>query len=167
MREIECLCELLEEQAERQETLVSVCLAQLQSGFEGNIKYFNEKTSAMEYLVKETTRVEFVRQELVKKICRNLGINMSDGRIRNIAEQVEEPWKSRIIEACDRIKVAVLYLKSWLGKAVPFYRVSLESARNTLKKIYPDYEEQDSFSYTDLNLKKSEIALTRFVDDRG
>ncbi|MGC9053940.1 MAG: hypothetical protein ACP5KS_08660 [Candidatus Hydrogenedens sp.] len=167
MREIECLCELLEEQAERQETLVSVCLAQLQSGFEGNIKYFNEKTSAMEYLVKETTRVEFVRQELVKKICRNLGINMSDGRIRNIAELVEEPWKSRIIEACDRIKVAVLYLKSWLGKAVPFYRVSLESARNTLKKIYPDYEEQDSFSYTDLNLKKSEIALTRFVDDRG
>jgi len=167
MKEIESLCELLEEQAERQETLVSVCLAQLQAGFEGNIKYFNEKTSAMDYLTKETARFECIRQELVNKICRNLGISLTDGRIRDIAEQVGEPWRSRIIDSCDRMKVAVLYLKSWLGEAVPFYRVSLESARNTLKKIYPDYEEQNNSSYTDSNSKKSEIALTCFVDDRG
>lgn len=167
MNEIESLCELLEEQAERQETLVSVCVAQLRAGFEGNIKYFNEKTSAMDYLVKETARAEFVRQELVEKICRNLGINLTDKRIRDIAEQVGEPWRSRIIDSCDRMKISVLYLKSWLGEAVPFYRVSLESAKNTLKKIYPDYEEQNNSSYTDSNFKKAEIVLTRFVDDRG
>lgn len=167
MKEIESLCELLEEQAERQETLVSVCLAQLQAGFEGNIKYFNEKTSAMDYLVKETARAEFVRQELVDKICGNLGINSTDRRIRDIAEQVGEPWRSRIIDSCNRMRVAVLYLKSWLGEAVPFYRVSLESARSTLKKIYPDYEEHNNSSYTDSSLKKVETSLTRFVDDRG
>ncbi|HOQ32672.1 MAG TPA: hypothetical protein PLA12_09185 [Candidatus Hydrogenedens sp.] len=167
MKEIESLCELLEEQAERQETLVSVCVAQLRAGFEGNIKYFNEKTSAMDYLVKETARFEFIRQELVDKICRNLGINLTDKRIRDIAEQVGEPWRSQIIDSCDRMKVSVLYLKSWLGKAVPFYRVSLESAKSTLKKIYPDYEEQNNSFYTDSNFKKAEIVLTRFVDDRG
>lgn len=167
MKEFESLCKLLEEQAERQETLVSVCLAQLQAGFEGNIKYFNEKTSAMDYLVKETAHAEFVRQELVEKICNNLGIKPSNKRIRDIAEQIGEPWRSRIVDSCDRMKVSVLYLKAWLSEAFPFYRTSLESAKTTLKKIYPDYEEQETSSYTDFVPKKSEMPLTYFVDDRG
>ncbi len=167
MKEFESLCTLLEEQAERQETLISVCLAQLQAGFDGNIKYFNEKTSAIDYLVKETAHAEFIRQELVEKICKHLGINSPDKRIRDIAEKVGEPWRSRILDSCDRMKVAVLYLKAWLAEAVPFYRASLESARSTLKKIYPDCDEQEIYSYSDLMLKRSEMVLTRFMDDRG
>lgn len=167
MKEFESLCRLLEEQAERQETLVSVCLAQLRAGFNGNIKYFNEKTSAIDYLVKETAQSEFIRQELVEKICKYLGINSSDKRMRDIAEKVGEPWKSRILDSCNRMRVAVLYLKAWLGEAVPFYRASLESAKSILKKIYPDCDEQEMYSYSDSTLKRSEMVLTRFMDDRG
>ncbi len=167
MKEIENLCKLLEEQAERQETLVSVCLAQLQAGFNGNIKYFNEKTSAIDYLVKETSRAEFLRKELVEKISRNLGVKLPENNIRKVAEQIDEPWKSRMVDSCERMRVAILYLKAWLGEAVPFYRVSLESARNALKNIYPYYEEQETASYSDSISKKLEMGLTCFVDDRG
>ncbi len=135
MKEVESLCELLEEQAERQETLVSICLAQLRAGLERNIKYFNEKTSAIDYLIKETARAEFQKKDLVEKICRELGIKDSENQIRDIAERIGEPWKSRILDACNRIKVAVLYVKTWMSEAVPFYRACLETTRNTLKMI--------------------------------
>lgn len=166
-KELDEICNVLEEQAERQETLVAVCLAQLQAGFDGNIRYFNEKTSAMEYLLRETARAEFSRLELMKKICKHFNIDPPCERLREFAERVPEPWKSRILESCERIKVSVLYLKKWAGEALPFYRVSLESAKHTLKIICPDYGVQEPVLYGESNTKKTDTSITRFVNDVG
>jgi len=166
-KDLENFCRLLEEQAERQETLVAVCLAQLRAGFEGNMKYFIEKTSAIDFLVKETAQAEYQRRELMDRIGSYLGMRGTDKRVRELAEQIDEPWKSRILDACERIRMAILYLKAWLSEALPFYKVSMESAKNTLKKIYPDYEDAQNVAYSDPVMKKSELAVTRFVDDRG
>jgi len=167
INELDEMCKVLEDQAERQETLVAVCLAQLQAGFDGNIRYFSEKTFAMEYIVRETARAEFLRIELMKKICKHFNIEPPCERLREFAEQLPDPWKSRILESCERIKVSILYLKAWVGEALPFYRVSLESAKHAVKTICPDYGEQEPVLYGESSTKKTDVSITRFVNDVG
>lgn len=135
---LEKLCNVLEEQAERQETLVAVCLSQFRAGIQGDLNYFLEKTSAMEMLVRDTIKAEAQRKSLMKKIVDEMKLSSEMKSVRRFAEQIPEPWKSRIQDACERIKISVLYLKKWMSYSIPFYKTYIDITSRTLNSLYQD-----------------------------
>ncbi len=159
-------CDLLDEIAELQETLVSVCLAQLQAGIEGDILRLNEKTSAIGFLTSKIAELDKRIRGEVNTIAGMLGMDRFSGRIGDLVGLIPEPWEARIRETLERIKISFLYLKNWSREALPFYRSALKSRRELLRVISPESVEA-SLGYSVKGMAVETDSHAKFMDNRG
>ncbi|GEM_PF-1882422 len=159
-------CNLLDEQAELQETLVAVCLAQLKAGIEADISKLNEKTSAITFLAREISKLdEKVRNEvpiIVSAFCNKRSVK----KLSEVVSMLPLPWEARAKESLERIKVSLLYLKEWSKEALPFYKSALKSRQELLKVISPE-SMQVAPGYSEAGAIVEVNSQAKFVDDRG
>ncbi|MCX8064888.1 MAG: hypothetical protein N3G21_06915 [Candidatus Hydrogenedentes bacterium] len=160
----EKFCELLEEQAELQETLVSVCLAQLQMGIEGDLSKLNEKTSAIVFLTKEISNIDGKIKAEISNIT--LGGKSNFRRMSELVSFFPEPWGRRAKESLERIKVSLLYLREWSKEALAFYKSAIRARQEILKVISPE-SVRSAVGYSDLGRVDEVNTLPRFMDRKG
>lgn len=160
-------CSLLDEQVELQETLVSVCLAQLQMGIEGNILKLNEKTSAIAFLIEQISNIDMKIKEEMTSILMSTG---SKKRLCKLKEFVDnflpEPWKQRAKESLDRLRVSLLYLKEWSKEASNFYRSALKTRREILRAISPE-SALSPLGYSESGECADVVGFAKFMDRKG
>jgi len=92
------LCDMLDDEIERQQNVGSVCVAHHEALCARDIDAIDARNTALELLARDSGLQESARQAAVAKISEVLGLTPERSRLRDLADHAPEPWKTRLSE---------------------------------------------------------------------
>lgn len=101
------LCAHCDEEAERQETVLEVCRAQLFAARAHDIEQLEAKTAALLLLIQETAEAEKTRITLLREIVDHYRLPNERQTLTELISIAPEPWSSRLREFQTRLRAAV------------------------------------------------------------
>lgn len=104
---LERLCAHCDDEAERQETMLDVCRAQLAAARSHDIEQLEAKTAALFLLIKEEAEAEKGRLEILRSLVDRLGLPVQKQTLSFLISAVPEPWASRLAEFQTRFRTAI------------------------------------------------------------
>ena len=104
---LEHLCAYCDEEAERQETVLSVCRAQLEAARAHDLELLEAKTAALLLLVREAAESEKQRLALVKAVVDHYGLPVERQTLTSLIQIVPLPWSARLAEFQTRLRATV------------------------------------------------------------
>ncbi len=90
------LCNQFEEELERQENVLAVCIAQGQAARLHDLEYLEAKTAALNVLIRETAEAERTRMALVEQVVSACALPPGRQTLTELIAVSSEPWKSRL-----------------------------------------------------------------------
>lgn len=104
---LERLCAHCDEEAERQETMLEVCRAQLAAAQTHDLEQLEAKTAALFLLFKEEAEAEKGRLEILRSLVERLGLPVQNQTMSFLISVVPEPWASRLAEFQARFRATI------------------------------------------------------------
>lgn len=104
---MDTLCDLLDDEVERQENVLAVCNAQRDAVFARDLDALSARTSALEILIRESIQAQSKRIETLKPIVDHFGLQPEHQTMTNLIDVSPEPWKSRLQELQQRLRETV------------------------------------------------------------
>lgn len=98
------LCDLLDEELERQENILAVCRAQGKAAQGRNVADLESKTAALNALISEAGAVERTRSKLMLQTVEAFGLPPERQTLTHLIEVAPEPWKSRLKHFQERLR---------------------------------------------------------------
>jgi len=95
---LDTMCDLLDEERERQETVLSICIAQGKAARVHDMEYLEAKTAALNILLQEFVEAEQRRNKIVSALMARYHLPPEKQTLSGLIEVLPEPWKSRIKE---------------------------------------------------------------------
>lgn len=96
--EMKILCDLLDDEIERQQNVGSVCVAHHEALCARDIDAIDARNAALELLARDSALEAGARQAVVAKISNGFGLAPERTRLRDLAAHAPEPWKTRLTE---------------------------------------------------------------------
>lgn len=96
--EIEKLCDMLDDEIERQQNVSAVCEAQHKALCARDVEAIDARNNALELLALESGLEESERSALVAAISRRLDLVPERTRLSDLVSHAPDPWKSRLGE---------------------------------------------------------------------
>ena len=94
--EMKNLCDMLDDEIERQHNVGAVCLAHHEALCARDVEAIDARNSALECLARDADVEAGVRDAAVAKLAAALGLAPDRTRLRDLAAHAPEPWKSRL-----------------------------------------------------------------------
>lgn len=104
---LERLCAHCDDEAERQETMLDVCRAQLAAARSHDLEQLEAKTAALFLLIKEEAAAEKGRLEILRTLVDRLGLPIQNQTLSFLISVVSEPWASRLAEFQTRFRATL------------------------------------------------------------
>lgn len=104
---LERLCAHCDEEAERQETVLQVCRAQLCAARAHDIEQLEAKTAALLLLIQETVEAEKTRIALLHDVVGHYQLSKEKQTLTELIVVAPEPWSSRLREFQTRLRSAL------------------------------------------------------------
>lgn len=101
------LCAHCDDEAERQETVLEVCRAQLAAARAHDLEQLEAKTAALFLLIKEEAEAEKGRLEILRSLVERLGLPVQHQTMSFLISVVPEPWASRLAEFQARLRATI------------------------------------------------------------
>ncbi|MDZ4858824.1 MAG: flagellar export chaperone FlgN [Candidatus Hydrogenedentes bacterium] len=98
------LCEDLDNEVERQETLLAVCRAQLDALNTRNLAAIEARTAALDILVRETAHAAAARTVSISAVARELVLPPEQRTLSGLIALTSKPWSERLLHAQTRLK---------------------------------------------------------------
>ena len=106
--EIQKLCDMLDDEIERQHNVNAVCEAQHKALCARDVEAIDARNNALELLARESGLDEAERNELVEAISRRLDLAPERARLSDLVSHAPDPWKERLGERrttlCDLVR---------------------------------------------------------------
>jgi hypothetical protein len=102
--DFEKLCDLLDDEIERQQNVNAVCLAHHEALCARDAVAIDARNEALELLARESDEEAVARDAIVARISRRLGVAAETPRLRELADRSPEPWKSKLIERRETLR---------------------------------------------------------------
>jgi len=103
----ECLCDLLEDEIERQENVLAVCRAQSEAVKTNDLEYLEAKTAALVVLIQEAAQAARERAGLVESILKeDAGFDaeqLNRAKFADVVAATPEPLRGRLAESHARL----------------------------------------------------------------
>ncbi len=106
--EMKRLCDMLDDEIERQQNVGSVCTAQHEALCARDIEAIDARNNALELLARDSESEAEARQGAVLRLSQDLGLTPERTRLRDLAAHAPEPWKSRLSERRTALQSVVL-----------------------------------------------------------
>jgi flagellar biosynthesis/type III secretory pathway chaperone len=90
------LCDMLDDEIERQQNVGSVCIAQHDALCARDVELIDARNTALELLARDAELEANERQATVFRIAKALGLAPERTRLRDLAAHAPEPWKARL-----------------------------------------------------------------------
>jgi len=100
----EKLAENLDNEAERQETLLAVCRAQLEALNSRNLAAIEARTAALDILVRETAQAVAARAGLITAVAKELELRPEHRTLSGLISVAPAPWNDRLKLVQDRLQ---------------------------------------------------------------
>ena len=98
------LCQVLQDELERQENVLAVCRAQGQAARARDAAHLEAKAAALCSLIRETVNAEQERLRLVRAVVERFGLPEEEQTMSGLIAAAPEPWKSRMRDIQVRIQ---------------------------------------------------------------
>lgn len=101
------LCKDLDDEVERQETLLAVCRAQLDALNTRDLPAMESRTAALDLLVRETAHAAAARAGDIAIVARDLSLRPEQRTLSGLVAVAPSPWKERLAHVQGRLKIAL------------------------------------------------------------
>lgn len=105
--DLEKLCQLLEDEIERQDTLLSVCRSQHEALLAQDLATLQARTDALEALIREAAQAHAVRSAVVRPILDRSGVTAANPCLSDLIGVAPPEWKPRLRDLQSRLKVSI------------------------------------------------------------
>lgn len=95
---LDTLCDLLEDELERQQNVLALCVAQGQAARTHDLEYLEAKTAALGALIQEAVKAERERLHLVRQVVEDFQLPRAQQTLSDLIAAVPDPWKTRLCE---------------------------------------------------------------------
>ena len=92
------LCDLLDDELERQTAVLAVCRAQGRALRARDAALLNRHTTSLELLVQEAAQLEPTREGLLHQLRERRGIPHTRATLTDLIHASGDPWRSRLLE---------------------------------------------------------------------
>jgi hypothetical protein len=134
---LDSLCEQLDAELERQETLRAVARAQADAMAKGNHDDLNQATRSIESLARASRDAESGRVELARRAAVALGVSSSCPSLRELAMAAPDPWRERLAWYRDRLNESVADNRALLVANGRRMHMALSVLNQGLAKLLP------------------------------
>lgn len=132
---LERLCALLQEELERQETVLAVVQAQHDALLTHDIEYVEAKTTALKLLIAEAAKAEAARIALFREVVAHYGLPLEQQTLTGLIAAAPEPWRSRLRDFQVRLRKTLSNIRLVVAGNGRILRRSLEVVRESLETL--------------------------------
>jgi hypothetical protein len=134
---LEALSDLFDEELERQENALSICVSQGQAARAHDIEYLEARTEALSLLIQEAADAEKTRIELVRRIVAHYDLPPERQTLSELIRIAPDPWASRFRDFQARIASVLLNTRSVVRENNRLMRRSLRVVNEAMNVLAP------------------------------
>lgn len=124
----EQLCNLLDDEIERQENVLAVCKAQSQAVQTRDLEYLEAKTAALLALVQEVALAAGDRAKVLQAIMKEYELTSACPSLSDVVAAAPEPWRKRLADSHRRLRAV-------LNETRPIVLANASSLRSALRAM--------------------------------
>ena len=105
---LDILCDVLDDELERQETVLAVCRKKQAAIRAMDIAALEVRTEALESIVRETINAEHDRHKVLRDVVDALGLPAEKHTLSELINAIDEPWKGRLRLIQQRLRDTIM-----------------------------------------------------------
>ncbi len=129
------LCELFDDELERQENVLEICIAQGKAARAHDLEYLEAKTVALNALIREAVYAERERLTLVRCLVDAFRLPAGRQTLSDLIAVVQEPWKTRLSEFQVRMRHVLSETQNVVQDNAQVIRRSLGVVNEAMKTL--------------------------------
>ena len=133
--QLEQLCTALEEELERQQNVLSVCVAQGQAARAHDLEMLEVKTLSLNRLLTDFVDGERKRADRTVAAARALGLDGDELRLSELIDVAPEPWKGRLTRTRKRLRTTLTKTRQTVLDNNAVIRRSLSVVSDALESL--------------------------------
>jgi hypothetical protein len=168
-RKLDLLIRHLEDEAERQETVVVLCREQMEAARTHDYERLIERTTALEILNRDALSAHGERTRLLADVVRVTGVTVDSENVRlaDVAAGMPEPWRSRVMDLRNRIRTATSESAALVRSNSVWFRHALRVMAN-MRGVVSQFVQTQPGQYDARGLDAASGGLVpAVVDQRG
>lgn len=127
------LCNLCDDELERQETSLALCRAQGEGLRARNLAYIDAKTAALDTLIREAADAEKKRLELVRTAMERWGLRDVPPTLTTLIQAAPEPSRTRLIEFQSKLRRVLAETRRVVSSNATLLRVAMSAVDDALR----------------------------------
>ncbi len=135
---LDALCDLFDDELERQENVLRVSIAQGRAARAHDIELLEAKTEALVLLIREAACHERERLRLVSAVVAAYGLPFEEQTLSDLIRIVPEPWKRRMAEFQAGMVAILEETRRVTRENRRLMRRTLNVVQNTLALLQPE-----------------------------
>lgn len=122
---LESLCDLCDDQLERQETALALCRAHGEALRTKNVSLIEVKTKALDLLIHETVEAEARRIELLRDVVQRYGLPEECTTLSSLVRGISDPWRQRLLDFQEQLRCVLEETRSVVRANASLLRTSI------------------------------------------
>lgn len=131
----DALCTILEDELERQETVLAVCRAQQAALANRDIEYLEAKTAALELLIEEAADAERDRQRVLGLLFNELGLPEEGRTLSALSAVAPAPYSTQLTELQARLQDVLAASQGLVAENDHLFRASARTVDRCLDTV--------------------------------
>ncbi len=124
---LETICDLLDDELERQETALALCRAQGDGLRAQDMAYLQTKTTALELLIQEAHTAEAARNQLLREVTDRYGLSRAaPATLTTLMQAVSDSWRTRLLEYQARMRRVLAQTRAVVRANAGLLRASMD-----------------------------------------
>lgn len=120
------LCEIFDDELERQRNVLDVCLAQGAAARARDVQHLEVKTAALAILIQEAVEAEAHRMDIVQRVVERYRLPVEEQTLSGLIAVAPEPWKSRMRDFQKEIRRVLESVKKVVRENEAIIRQSID-----------------------------------------
>lgn len=132
---LDALCAYFEQELERQELVLELCVAQGRAARAHDTEYLEANTAALDRVIHEAIRAEKDRLAVVQALVGLLSLPPDRQNLSSLIGLATEPWAQRLAFYQERLQDTLGKVRVVVRENAPLLRRSLRIVGNTLRSL--------------------------------
>lgn len=129
---LERLCELFDDELERQENVLAICHSQGEAARAHDREFLDSRTESLVVLLEDADKAQEARFALLAKVVKGLELSPEKQSLSHLIEVVPEPWRRRMSEFQASIQATLKCTKETVRANAAMMRRNLRVIENSL-----------------------------------
>ncbi len=143
---LEKLCGVFEDELERQENVLRLCLLQEEAVMQRDSARLTTHTQALNLLLNETAAAEAERLRIAREAVASLGLEEGHQSLSGVIAHAPEPWRARLADIQSQLKAVMGEASVVVRRNNRLMRRMLSTSSDTLRKLAGDHGPSSGYS---------------------